>query len=288
MTAFWIYLLSGVITALPVMWLFLGAWMGVPVIVTEYLSLAGSCALIVSAHLALFTRRTAIAFASLGSVAIAPFWLVEPIRAMFSGGHSPVLIAIWIAAFLLLALVTHTSMRLHRRGNGPEPAGSGLRRVVMSTSMTFLTVLVALGYWQEKKTERHPSHYMLPNGYVGWVVIHYGVPGAPPVPMREGVLEFDLPQSGVLKTSSVEESGSARDEYSYREADGSLVNLTNTGWGKGGMIWAESSGTYERPNAPDDHTGQFFVGSESQYQAMQNMGEMGDGIVPGDLRGKLR
>lgn len=130
--------------------------------------------------------------------------------------------------------------------------------------------------------------YILPDGYVGWVVIHFSHPGAPPIELRDKQLVFEIPESGVLYTSSQQEFGEALDHYVYRDSSGETRELPQTGWGKGGMVWNESSGTMQKPGAPDDHTEQFFIGKEQQEKAMESLPDRWSGVVPGDLRGKLR
>jgi hypothetical protein len=147
---------------------------------------------------------------------------------------------------------------------------------------------MAAAQWQRVKNERHPSRYVLPEGYVGWVVIHFDHPGAPPIVLRDKNLLFQIPESGVLYTSSQQEYGTARDHYFYKLSDGQFRELPNTGWGKGGMVWNESSGTRENPGSPDDHTEHFFIGTEQQEKEMESLPNTWEGIVPGDLRKKLK
>ena len=137
------------------------------------------------------------------------------------------------------------------------------------------------------KSERHASRYVLPDGYVGWVVIHYDHPGAPPIELKDKELVFDIPETGVLYTQSQQESGEERDHYVYRLPEGRFREFPNTGWGKGGMVWDEGSGTMEVPGAPDDQTERFFIGTERQEKEMQSLPNTWNGIVPGDMRGKL-
>jgi hypothetical protein len=113
---------------------------------------------------------------------------------------------------------------------------------------------------------RHPTHFLIPQGYVGWVKIDHGQSG-PPLEMSNGAYICRIPASGVLQTSSSLEDGWAKDEYFYYSADGSLSPLPETGWGGGGMIWGgntkwqlEGNGT--RPKQLSEN---FYVGLENQY-----------------------
>jgi hypothetical protein len=103
---------------------------------------------------------------------------------------------------------------------------------------------------------RHPVQYLIPQDYVGWVSIEYGVKGTPALQMKMGSFICQIPSSGALQTSSLLENGWARDEYFYYSANGFRRALRNTGWGRGGMVWAG----YVR--IQEEH---FFVGTEEQY-----------------------
>lgn len=262
--------------------------MGVPVIATEYLSCVGSCVLIVAAYLSLFERRTAAMFAMVGLLCTVPFWVVEPCKEFLRQTFSPISLGLF-AAFLLLGCLTLACSVRDLRKSDTSPRGSQRqRRAIIIFSAVCVAILCGASYRQQKANERTPSRYVLPDAYVGWVVIHFQQPGSPPVPLHDGNLEFDFPRNGVVRTSSQQQFGSARDHYFYRSSSGALNELKDTGWGGGGMIWDESSGTTEVPGEPDDRTEQFFVGTESQEKRMQDLPNLHEGIVPGDLRDELQ
>lgn len=264
----------------------LGTWMGVPINWSQYVADVGSCLLIVAAYLKLFERRTGAVFATVGLLATVPFWVIETVKALRMDPRS---LAGWMVLFAYIVVAGLCAFRL-RREFGSVGEGSGgqkVRRAVVSVSAVLLVCLVAAGQWQHVKSERHPSRYVLPDGYVGWVVIHYEHPGTPPIELRDKEMVFEIPESGVRYTSSRQESGEAKDRYLYQLPDGRFRELLNSGWGKGGMVWDESSGTTEKPGSPDDHTQQFFIGTEQQEKEMENLPNTWNGIVPGDLPGKL-
>src|SRR5262249_19045994 len=87
---------------------------------------------------------------------------------------------------------------------------------------------------------RHPTRFLVPKAYIGWVKIEYGR-SAPPLEISNGKYVCRIPAGGVLATSSPLEEGWAKDEYFYYSEDGSTEVLPDTGWGGGGMIWAEST-----------------------------------------------
>jgi hypothetical protein len=110
---------------------------------------------------------------------------------------------------------------------------------------------------------RHPVEYLIPAGYVGWVKIKHGE-DAEALKMFNGKYICQIPPEGVLYTSSQLEDGWARDEYFYYADQGSLRELPNTGWGKGGMIWAGHD-EWQDTSKPGRFTESFYVGTEDQY-----------------------
>jgi len=103
---------------------------------------------------------------------------------------------------------------------------------------------------------RHPTRFLIPDGYVGWVEVKYGDSNAPAFPLDKGTLVCRIPGGGLLVTSSSLEEGWAKDQYFYYSKDGSVRALKETGWGSGGMIWGGSNSTVDQ---------YFYVGTEEQY-----------------------
>jgi hypothetical protein len=103
---------------------------------------------------------------------------------------------------------------------------------------------------------RHPTRFLIPDGYVGWVEVKYGDLNAPAFRTDKGTLICRIPDSGLLATSSALEEGWAKDEYFYYSKNDSVRALKETGWGAGGMIWGGSNSTTEQ---------YFYVGTEDQY-----------------------
>ncbi len=259
--------------------------MGVPIIATEYTSLTGSCLLIISAFISLFSRRQASVAAGIGVISVGSFWCIEPIKAILSMGPSWGLVSIVCVVWLLLAASSISAIRNIRAVVG-DAVNMRFRKAVLGVSSVLFVGLFVGIEWRQKANERIPSRYELPDGYVGWVEIQHGIAGAPATPVRNKQFVFTIPAAGLLKTSTPQMFGTAHDHYFYCGAAG-CHELAETGWGSGGMIWASSSGTFETPGQPDIHSEQFFIGTESQYQRMQSLPEMNQGVVPGDLRTTL-
>ena len=117
---------------------------------------------------------------------------------------------------------------------------------------------------------RPAVHYIVPEGYVGWVRIDYGirpshaagygVARAPELPVVDGVVVASIPASGHLVTESDMKFGSARDRFYYSNG-GTLHELSQaTG---SNMIWNKFNGSMGGGAA--SQTEMFFVGSEAEY-----------------------
>lgn len=103
---------------------------------------------------------------------------------------------------------------------------------------------------------RHPVKYLIPEGYVGWVQVKFGVPTAPALPLEGRMIVCHFPEDGLLSTSSSVEEGWAKDQYFYYMSDGSTEALKETGWGYGGMVWGSQNSATEE---------YFYVGTEQQF-----------------------
>ena len=85
---------------------------------------------------------------------------------------------------------------------------------------------------------RRPADVYFPDGYVGWVRIEYGVPGAPALDRDFfGPMEYQrFPPSGLLQTSSTLDNGAASVSYYYysdhdeREIPYEMVNGGAISW----------------------------------------------------------
>ena len=128
---------------------------------------------------------------------------------------------------------------------------------------------------------RHPTRYLIPEAYVGWVKIKHGE-DAGPLEMSNGKYICRIPVNGTLYTSSRPEDGWAKDEYFYYSGSGSLRELPETGWGKGGMIWAGHSEfqATQGGSMPARFTEVFYVGTEEQYH--RNESHSGESLQPKD------
>jgi hypothetical protein len=133
----------------------------------------------------------------------------------------------------------------------------------LATGLWWLTLATGAGISMGAPIARHPTRFLIPKGYIGWVEIEYGG-HAPPLAMANGTYICQFPESGSVVTSSLLEEGWAKDEYFYYSGDGSIEGLPNTGWGGGGMIWSGSTG--HDSSKPGLFIERFYVGKEDQYR----------------------
>ncbi|HYL82813.1 MAG TPA: carboxypeptidase regulatory-like domain-containing protein [Candidatus Angelobacter sp.] len=121
----------------------------------------------------------------------------------------------------------------------------------------------------------HPSRFLVPDGYVGWLLLNYEVKGAEPVPIEDGIQVYKFPFSGALETSSTGPQRGAGDEYFYYSSDGALREIPADYRNGKGMVWGRYEGTRNGVMAQFG----FFVGSEQQYKKFQ-MRKTRPGPVP--------
>jgi len=111
----------------------------------------------------------------------------------------------------------------------------------------------------------HRSKFLVPDGYIGWLLLEFKVDGAPPVPTENSSSVFKFGSSGELETSSDGPDRGADDEYLYYSTDGSKRTIPRDYATGQGMIWGQFEGT--RKGIVSQFG--FFVGSEELYKKYQ-------------------
>ena len=174
------------------------------------------------------------------------------------------------------AFVSFRQPRLDSESTWLFPAGTQ-RSARIGVAIFTVAILAGLTVWLTagaRHSGRHPSRFLIPEGYVGWVRVEFEVSGAPPVPLEGGEYQFKLPASGVLRTSSTEEFGWAKDRYFYysgketRPLPDSGAEGTRFIWGN---INGEGSGVQGKRKYEE-----FFVGTEQQFKQHMMGEERGD------------
>src|SRR4051812_47464913 len=85
--------------------------------------------------------------------------------------------------------------------------------------MIFLASSMVLAIACYNPRTRRPTRFLIPEGYVGWVRIDFGIKDAPPLSIEDGFYLIKIPASGLLQTSTDIEYGTAKDEYYYYSED---------------------------------------------------------------------
>jgi hypothetical protein len=177
----------------------------------------------------------------------------------------------YVATALLVLVTAYAAVVSFR----PTPTGgtstwlfpnTTSRSLQIAVGLCTVALFAALGIWPAVATHnyaRRSARFLIPEGYVGWVRVEFQSSGAPPVPVVNGEYVFHIPPSGLLKTSSSEQYGWAKDRYFYDSKNGAR-RLPDSGreqsliWGKinGQESSSQGSRTYE----------EFFVGTEKEFK----------------------
>jgi hypothetical protein len=111
----------------------------------------------------------------------------------------------------------------------------------------------------------HPSKFLVPEGYLGWLLLEYNVKGANPVAIENDVRVFRFPANGALTTSSAGPERGSEDEFFFYSSDGGSHEIPRDYRNGKGMIWGQYEGA---KNGITCQYG-FFVGTEEQYKKFQ-------------------
>lgn len=117
------------------------------------------------------------------------------------------------------------------------------RSLQIAVGLCTVALFAALGIWPAFVTHnygRRSARFLVPEGYVGWVRVEFQSSGAPPVPVENGEYVFQIPPSGLLKTSSSEQYGWAKDRYYYDSRNG--VQALPDGSRDQNLIWGKLNG----------------------------------------------
>ncbi len=110
----------------------------------------------------------------------------------------------------------------------------------------------------------HPERHIVPEGFRGWAILHYGIEGAAPLPVENETLIVEYPPSGLLETSTPgpDDAGFFHREHFKRTAGG-LEPLTRTGdiWGEYNMV-----STIDDEGKETGRSTGFFVGTLTEFQ----------------------
>lgn len=295
MLPFVLYFLGGALTALHVYMLLSLTVLGAPHNALEFISLLGSLGLLVASYLSLFKPREAAQAALPASLVSWCFYGPAMLATLRSGRHHQIpqlrVALLPYVAFGLLVLVTLysalASFRTPASVDQPSwffPSGLG-KPGRIAVGAVSLVLMLCIGAWfgfSKQTTIRRASRFVIPEGYVGWVRIEYGVPDASPLPVEEGEHVFRIPADGVLRTSSPELYGWAHDHYYYSSRAGAR-QLPASG-ASDRMIWGQVNGESATSGTPRKYE-EFFVGSEQQFRDQAGQMKAGGSPTPAPSAG---
>ncbi len=183
-----------------------------------------------------------------------------------------------LLAPVLLVLATAYAAVVSFRGK-PEAGGQSwffpdrAKRSVqlMVGALTVVLVVVAWFGITHRSGSPRSLRFLIPEGYSGWVRVEFEVSGAPQLPSEVGQTVLKIPPSGLLRTSSPEQYGRARDSYFY--SDPGPRRLPDSGPGR--LVWGKINGEESGPGGKRKYE-EFFVGTEQQFKDPANL------TIPGD------
>lgn len=179
-------------------------------------------------------------------------------------------------AIVLLVLVTAyaavVSFRQKTEGASPSWLFPERPKRVARIIIGFATLLLVIGVsaWfrlnlsgtNTRSATPRSFHFLIPEGYTGWVRVEFEIPGAPPLPTASGHTLVKIPPSGTLKTSATEQYGSANDDYASYSHD--IVRpLPDSGPEK--RVWGKITGELQGPTGKKEYE-EFFVGTQQQFK----------------------
>ena len=136
-------------------------------------------------------------------------------------------------------------------------------KVGVALAVCLLGVLVVVFF----PRDRRPDRFLVPQGYVGWLIIEHGVKGAPATSIVNGRNLYQFSSTGRIKTSTSLDHRWGSDDYYYMTPHG-LKHIPDSSQpgqdtGIGVMIWDQKSGYGGADGFPE--TEGAFVGTISQH-----------------------
>jgi len=179
-----------------------------------------------------------------------------------------VAIALLILATAYSAMVSFRQATFSQKKPGklswifPESASRAVRFSIAALTLASLAALGLLLAMGTANSTHRSSRFLIPDGYTGWIRIEFEVQGAPPLPMDAGQYVLRIPSDGILRTSSAEQYGFAKDHYYYYSTQGARP-LPDSG--PAVLIWGKINGEESGASGTRKYE-EFFVGTEQQFR----------------------
>lgn len=175
----------------------------------------------------------------------------------------------YAASVLLVVATLYSAIVNFRRANAgkrtwivPEATNRSTRIVVGAFTLALLSGLALWLSVIARNSTRPASRFLIPDGYTGWVRIEFEVQDAKPLAMEDGEYILKIRPDGVLRTSSPERYGWARDHYYYYSAQG-VRPLPDSG--SAGLIWGKINGEGSGTSGKRKYE-ELFVGTAQQFK----------------------
>src|SRR5579862_3705905 len=177
-------------------------------------------------------------------------------------------------ALLILATAYSTFVSFRQKPQNAQPSwlfpDRPKRPARIIVGFATLVLVSGVGAWiklnvanpHTQNSAARSYHFLIPEGYTGWVRIEFEIPGAPALPTESGHTLVKIPPSGTLKTSSSEQYGLASEDYASYSND-AVRPLPDSGPGK--RVWGKITGELQGPGENRKYE-EFFVGSEQQFK----------------------
>lgn len=135
----------------------------------------------------------------------------------------------------------------------------------ISVGVVSLVLIVTAAGWigiGMRSISRRSSRFLIPEGYTGWVRVEFDVQGEPALLSEDGQYLLRIPPNGLLKTSSPEQFGWAKDAYYFYSGAG-LHSLHDSGSDQ--LISGKINGEAMGPPGKRKYE-EFFVGTNQQFK----------------------
>ena len=173
--------------------------------------------------------------------------------------------------FLAVATVYAAIVGFREKSSAASPAWlfpqSTRRTARIAVGVATVAILLGFGVWISAGTRnatRRASRFLIPEGYTGWVRVEFDVEGAAALPVEAEQNVIKIRSDGVLRTSSPEQYGWAKDSYySYSSSGGGLHSLSDSGPEE--MVWGKINGEASGSSGKHEYE-VFFVGTPQQFK----------------------
>jgi hypothetical protein len=178
-----------------------------------------------------------------------------------------------VLLFLATAYSAVVSFRQKPEGEGSRPSwifpDRTNRPARMFVGFAMLILVIGLGVrfsTNGRNSAPRSFRFLIPEGYRGWVHVEFEIPGVPPLPTEGGQNIIKIPSSGILRTSSPEQYGWARDTYVfYSDVHANADEPPIPDLGPARLVWGKINGEESGSSGKRKYE-EFFVGTEQQYK----------------------